>query len=238
VTLSEAMDMTVPGFMSPAAIDARLLAPFRRAVGGTVAAARGALAHGLGINLGGGFHHARPAAGGGFCVYNDVAAALHALRADGWRGRALIVDTDAHQGDGNHAFFADDPQVFSLSLHQGGIFPVPKLHGDADITFDGGADDGELLAALEAALAPALEDFRPDLVFHVAGSDVLGDDPLAGLAMSVEGLVRRDLLVTGAVRGRGIPLVHLLAGGYGPSSARAQARSVAALLEHAARGAP
>jgi len=227
--LSRALEVAVPSVFSAATIERRVLAAFRRAVGGTALAAQGALDHGLGINLGGGFHHARPGMGHGFCIYNDVAYAIHTLRAGGFRGRVLIVDTDAHQGDGNHAFFADDPDVFSFSMHQGSIFPHPKLRGDRDLELDAGTRDAAFLEALEAALGELLRE-PADLVFHVAGSDVLGDDPLAGLALTPDGLLQRDLMVTRAVRDRGTPLVHVLAGGYGPSSAQAQGRSVAAIL--------
>lgn len=232
-SLSRALEVAVPGFFGAGVIERRVLAAFRRAVGGTRLAAEAALEHGVGINLGGGFHHARPDMGHGFCIYNDVAYAVHSLREDGFAGRVLIVDTDAHQGDGSHAFFADDPEVFSFSMHQGDIFPVPKLHGDRDLPLRGGTDDATFLAALDEALSAILQAERFDLVFHVAGSDVLADDPLAGLAMTPEGLVQRDLLVTRKVRSQGIPLVHLLAGGYGPSSAEAQGRAVAAILRSA-----
>lgn len=232
--LSRALEVTVPGFFPARAIERRVLGPFRRQVGGTVLAARGALQHGVGINLGGGFHHARPAMGHGFCIYSDVAAALAALRAEGFQGSVLVVDTDAHQGDGTHAFFAADPTVFSLSLHQGDIFPEPKLQGDLDVPLPAGTGDEAFLAALQRALDAAPQ--APDLVVHVAGSDVLGDDPLAGLAMTPDGLARRDLLVLRWARQRGVPLLHLLAGGYGPSSATAQAASVAAMLREVAGG--
>ncbi len=226
--LGEALEVHVPSFLPRSAIERRVLGPFRRQVQGTVVAARAARMHGLGVNLGGGFHHARPAMGHGFCVYGDVAAAVAALRADGFAGRVLIVDTDAHQGDGNHAFFAEDSSVFSLSLHQEGIFPQPRLRGDVDVDLAAGTDDANYLEVLAWALARAPDDAA--FVFHVAGADVLADDPLAGLGLGPEGLVARDLAVLRWARARGLPVVHLLAGGYGPSAARAQALSVAALL--------
>lgn len=228
--LSRALEVPVPRFFSPGIIERRVLSAFRRAVGGTLVAAEGALSVGMGINLGGGFHHARPAEGHGFCVYNDVAYAISALRDRGFDDRILIVDTDAHQGDGNHAFFKDDPSVFSFSMHQGNIFPVPKLHGDRDTSLKAGTDNEGFLALLDGALVEILEGDRYGLVFHVAGSDVLSDDPLAGLALTAEGLVERDLMVTRHVRSREVPLVHLLAGGYGPSSADAQGDAIAAIL--------
>ncbi|MCB9743810.1 MAG: histone deacetylase, partial [Alphaproteobacteria bacterium] len=190
-----------------------------------------------GVNLGGGYHHARPGLGHGFCVYNDVAVALAALRAAGeLDGPVLIVDTDAHQGDGDHAFFAEDPDTFSLSLHQGSLFPEPKLVGDADVELRAGDGDAELLAALTRQLDRLLPQSGPPpepwaLVVHVAGADVLSDDPLANLSMSPEGLAARDRLVLERARAQGVPLLHLLAGGYGPSAAAAQAESVAGLLE-------
>ncbi len=229
--LSRALELTIPGFLGSQAVEARILAPFRRAVGGTVAAARAALQHGLGINLGGGFHHARPAMGHGFCVFNDVAVAIAVLRDEGFSGKVLIIDTDAHQGDGSHAFFRSDPSVFSFSMHQQDIFPVPKLRGDLDVGLPGGTDDAAFLEVLAEHLPALLDREAPALVIHVAGADVLRDDPLAGMALTPDGLVRRDQMVARAVRDREIPLVHLLAGGYGPSSALAQGRSVAALVQ-------
>ncbi len=228
--LSEVIEVPVPGIFGQASIEARILDPFRRASGGTIAMAQAALEHGVGINLGGGYHHARPEGGHGFCVYNDVAAALHTLRAEGFEGKVLIVDTDAHQGDGNHAAFADDPRVYTLSLQQKGIFPQPRVPGDRDVELPAGIDDRAYLARLGDALEKALETAQPALLVHVAGSDVLWDDPLTELGISVEGLVERDLLVFHAARGRGVPYLHLLAGGYGPSSAKAQGASVAAML--------
>lgn len=228
--LSRALEVQVPAFLGGRVLERRVLSAFRRAVGGTAEAAEAALAHGMGINIGGGFHHARPAMGHGFCIYNDTAYAIHVLRQGGLTGRILIIDTDAHQGDGSHAFFADDPDVFSFSMHQGDIFPHPKLRGDQDLALPAGTDDAAFLQALDQALTDIFAASSYAIVFHVAGSDVLADDPLAALAMTPDGLVERDLLVARHVRGQGTPLVHLLAGGYGPSSASAQARSVAALL--------
>jgi histone deacetylase 11 len=227
--LSRALEVEVPGVLRRA-IPRRVLEPFRTATGGTVAAARAALEHGVGINLGGGYHHARPALGHGFCIYNDVAVALHVLRAEGFAGRVLIVDTDAHQGDGNHAFFASDPSVYSFSMHQGDLFPEPKLAGDEDVELPGGMGDAEIVSRLEERLPELLDEIQPALVVHVAGADVLDDDPLTGLAMTADGLVLRDRLVLREARRHGVPLLHLLAGGYGPSAAGAQLRSVAGML--------
>jgi len=226
--LTRALEVPIPDVMGGGIAQRRVLAPFRRATGGTVEAAQVALKHGLAINLGGGFHHARPELGHGFCVYNDVALAVDTLRRGGFEAPILIIDTDAHQGDGNHAFFSDDSTVYSFSMHQGDIFPIPKLLGDRDIALSAGIDDETFLGILSHELEQL--PVKPGLVFHVAGSDVLNDDPLANMALTIDGLVQRDLMVAGWARQQNIPLVHLLAGGYGPSAAKAQGRSAAALL--------
>ena len=234
--LAEALEVGVPDVFPEGVMERRVRRPFRTSVAGTLVAARGAVKHGLGINLGGGFHHARPALGHGFCIYNDVAYAIHRLRDDGFAGHIVIVDTDAHQGDGNHAFFAHDPTVTSVSMHQGSAFPHPKLAGDHDLSLPDGAGDGLFLATLEGCLARVVDELQPELIIHVAGADVLSDDPLTSLNMTVSGLVERDLMVQRSARRLGIPLLHVLAGGYGPSAATAQAQSVAAMLRAARSG--
>ena len=228
--LAPALEVALPSSLSAATLDRRVLLPFRRAAGGTLAAARHAAHGGLGINLGGGFHHARPALGHGFCVYNDVSVAVHLLRDEGFDGPILIVDTDAHQGDGDHAFFADDPSVYSFSMQQRGIFPFDKVAGDLDVALDAGTGDAEFNRILQEHLDRLVDEVRPALIAHVAGSDVLHDDPLASLGLTPEGLVERDLRVAAAAERAGAGLLHLLAGGYGPSSASAQGASVVALL--------
>ncbi len=232
--LSQVIEVPVPGIFGAKSIEARILAPFRRATGGTIAMARHALEHGVGINLGGGYHHARPDGGHGFCVYNDVAAAVLTLRDQGFEGRVLIIDTDAHQGDGNHAAFADDPSVYTLSFQQEKIFPQPRVPGDRDVELRSGTDDSAYLARLERELDAAFEADDIGLVIHVAGSDPLWNDPLASLGLTIDGLVKRDLMVMHAARDRSIPYLHLLAGGYGPSSAEGSAASIAAILREVA----
>jgi|GEM_PF-9489 len=228
--LAQALEAPVPGFLGEAAIGRRLLGPFAAAVGGTLLAAEHAAQGRLAINLGGGFHHARPDMGHGFCVYNDVAVAILALRAAGFSDNVLIVDTDAHQGDGSHAFFGDDPSVFSLSLHQDGIFPNPKLPGDLDVPLPGGSDDRTFLAALDRALSQVPADLQPGLVVHVSGSDVLQGDPLATLRITPQGMRSRDLAVARWTAEHRAGLLHVLAGGYGPRSAEAHQLSLTALL--------
>lgn len=228
--LSQALEVHLPDLLTTQAIERRVLAPFQAAVGGTLLAARAARDHGMGINLGGGYHHARPALGHGFCIYSDVALAVSTLRTEGLTGPVLIVDTDAHQGDGSHAFFANDPTVFSFSMHQGNIFPSPKLPGDRDLPLPAGTDDQRFLAALDQELQRLIDEVKPVLIIHVAGADVLSDDPLAGLSLTPDGMVARDTMVAKTALTNDISLLHLLAGGYGPSAATAQLRAVKELV--------
>lgn len=159
-----------------------------------------------------------------------MALAVRAVRAAGYTAPILVVDTDAHQGDGNHAAFAQDPSVTTLSLQQAGIFPQPGVPGDLDVALPGGTDDAAYLAALDGVLPRLLAETGAGLVFHVAGADVLSDDPLAGLGLSPEGLVQRDLLVQARTAEAGAGLVYVLGGGYGPSAAEAQGAAIAAMI--------
>ncbi len=153
VALGSALELALPAWVPSSVLRRRVLGPFRRQTQGTVEAARGALGTGLGINLGGGFHHARPGLAHGFCVYADVAVAVAVLREEGVSGHILIVDTDAHQGDGNHSAFAGDPTVTSVSLHQQGLFPQPGVPGDADLELPAGTSDAAYRAELQGVLA-------------------------------------------------------------------------------------
>ncbi len=179
-------------------------------VGGTVAAARVALQHGWCGCLAGGTHHAFRAEGSGFCIFNDIAVAVAVLRKDGQIRRAAIVDCDVHQGDGTAAIFRDDPDTLTISLHGRNNFPFRKQQSRIDIEFEDGTKDEEYLAALEAVL-PRVVDFRPDVVFFQSGVDTLRTDRLGKLALTHDGLARRDELVLGLP----FPLVVTLGGGYG-----------------------
>lgn len=183
------------------------------AAGGTLAATRDALERGLGLNLAGGTHHAYPDRAEGYCIFNDVAVAIANLRAGGWAGRALVVDLDAHQGNGTAVFFRDDPLVFTLSVHAQRNYPLKKEQSDLDVGLSDGASDSEYLQALEPALAQAFA-HRPDLVFFNAGVDVLQGDRFGRLALSLSGLAERERQVFERVGRANIPLVVVMGGGY------------------------
>ncbi len=186
----------------------------RCATAGTVLTATLALEHGIACNTAGGSHHARHAHGAGFCVFNDVAVAIRVLAADGAIRRAMVVDLDVHQGDGTAEIFAGSSSVFTLSMHARRNYPVRKVASSLDIALEDGAGDADYLDALGRALPPALQAFRPDIVFYNAGVDPHEEDRLGRLSLSDEGLEARDRYVIATVRRAGIPLAGVIGGGY------------------------
>jgi acetoin utilization deacetylase AcuC-like enzyme len=181
--------------------------------GGTLAATRDALDRGFGGTLAGGTHHAFRSEGSGFCVFNDVAIAIHSLRATGAAGRIAVIDLDVHQGDGTAHFFENDPNVFTLSLHGANNFPFRKQRSRVDVELADKTGDDAYLAALDAAL-PRVWEFEPEMVFYLSGVDALASDVLGRLALTQEGLKERDRRVIDAAYSRRIPLVITLGGGY------------------------
>jgi acetoin utilization deacetylase AcuC-like enzyme len=192
-------------------------------VGGTLAASRDAMLCGFGGNLAGGTHHAFRGEGSGFCVFNDLAVAILALRNDGLAARAAVIDLDVHQGDGTAAIFENDPSVLTLSMHGENNFPFRKQRSRIDIALADGTGDAEYLNRLQDVL-PKVTAFRPDVIFYQSGVDGLAGDRLGRLALTMEGLQQRDRLVLEA--SRGIPLVITLGGGYAePIERTAQAHA-------------
>jgi acetoin utilization deacetylase AcuC-like enzyme len=182
--------------------------------GGSILAARESLRRGVGINLGGGFHHAFPEHGEGFCVFHDVAIAIRALQHEGLIRRAAVIDLDVHQGNGSARIFQDDPSVFTFSMHDEDNYPPIKPPSDLDVGLDKGTGGAEYLAALEKHLPAILDRHRPDLVAYIAGADPYEQDQLGGLKLTREDLRRRDRVVFDAAAERKIPVASFLAGGY------------------------
>ena len=187
---------------------------FWLAAGGTILAARHALAGGIGYNVGGGFHHAFPGHGEGFCAIHDVAVAIRRLQREGAIQRAMVVDCDVHHGNGTAAIFAGDQSVFTLSIHQFNHYPSEKPPSSLDIHLADGVGDSEYLNRLGNGYRAALAMFKPQLVMYVAGADPYYDDQLGGLSLTFEGLVERDRLVIHTARAHEIPVAIVLAGGY------------------------
>ncbi len=171
-----------------------------------------------GLNVGGGFHHAYSYRGAGFCLYNDIAISITKVLGSGLIARALVVDTDVHQGNGTCHIFRDDARVYTLDIHQANNYP-PKEPASCNIGLADGCGDDDYLAALAPDLACAIELHQPDFIHYVAGGDPWMGDRLGGLALTKAGFRRRDELVIGSAERAGIPLVATLAGGYAEDTA-------------------
>lgn len=184
------------------------------AAGGSILTARRALEDGWAANIGGGFHHAYPDHGEGFCVIHDVAVAIRRLQFDRTIETAMVVDTDVHQGNGTAAIFGGDGTVFSLSIHQENNYPYPKPPSTMDVNLPDGTADEDYLSILEKHLHDAFREFAPQIVFYIGGADPYREDQLGGLALTMEGLARRDTLVFDYARRHKTPVAITLAGGY------------------------
>jgi acetoin utilization deacetylase AcuC-like enzyme len=187
---------------------------FWLAAGGSILAARLALRDGIGFNVGGGFHHAYPGHGEGFCAINDVAVAIRKLQQDKFIRSAMVVDADVHHGNGTAAILSGDADIFTLSIHQFDNYPEDKPPSTLDIHLEDGVTDEEYLARLRSGYVPALASFKPDLVVYVAGADPHWTDQLGGLRLTMEGLQRRDRLILDRALAAGVPVAVVLAGGY------------------------
>jgi len=184
------------------------------AVGGTIGAARWALANGIGANLAGGTHHAFADRGEGFCVLNDVAIAIRVLMREGFIRRATIVDCDVHQGNGTATIFAAEPAVFTFSMHGAKNYPLFKAHSSLDVELPDDTGDVVYLNTLAHSL-PLLFEHEPDIVFYLAGADPYKGDKLGRLAVSLAGLRERDEYVLKSCDEREVPVVTVMSGGYG-----------------------
>jgi acetoin utilization deacetylase AcuC-like enzyme len=235
LTTREELALEVP--FSPELVHA-----FWTHAGGSILAAELALRDGVAINLGGGFHHAFPEHGEGFCMINDVAIAVLRMLKDGKASQAMVLDCDVHQGNGTAVIFNPEaaatpptgswsapllqPQravsvretvpgdVFTISLHQENNYPAWKPASSLDVNLPDGTTDAEYLSWLDNALSSAFRQFEPDLIAYVAGADPYCQDQLGGLALTIEGLKQRDAMVFSAAKARGIPIFSVFAGGY------------------------
>ena len=196
--------------------------------GGTIQATRLALrTGGVAVHLGGGFHHAMPDAGLGFCVFNDVAVAIRRLRGRGFAEPVLVVDLDLHDGNGTRRVFADDPTVHTFSIHNDHWGDTEAV-ASTSIALGPGVGDARFLGTLREALPPVFEAVKPGLVVYLAGTDPAEDDPIGNWRLTARALFERDRFVTSLARpdGRPCPMVVVLAGGYGRHAWRYSARYV------------
>ncbi len=240
------VERLVHGTLSPQEIR-RMELPYSKALvqatllgcGGTLAAARQCLKQGIAVSIGGGFHHAHPDHGEGFCMLHDVAIALRRLLRDGAIRSAMVIDLDVHHGNGTATIFPpaliatdtvsneelgfgtltgsalpSSDGVFTLSLHQKKIYPAYKPPSSLDLHLNDGVEDENYLAALRRAVSLSMERFMPDIIAYIAGSDPYFDDKLGGLALTIEGMRRRDRYVFQTAKERGLPVFSVFAGGY------------------------
>ena len=198
--------------------------------GGTWLAAKLALAHGFAANTAGGSHHALADTGAGYCVFNDLALAAVRLVEEATVERVLVVDVDVHQGDGTAALCAGRPGIATYSIHAAKNFPARKARSTLDVALADGVGDDEYIDTLERTLTPLLDDVRPALILYQAGVDPFAGDQLGRLALTDEGLARRERLVAGLAIARGVSLASTVGGGYGPDKPAIARRHVAAIL--------
>ena len=204
------------GHVSP--WDSYVLEYFRIVTGGTVLAAAKALhSGGIVFNLGGGFHHARPEKGAGFCLINDIAIAIQKMRKKGRAQKYVIIDLDYHQGDGNLIYFTDDEDVYTFSIHASSWESTEKQHN-----FDGLVQSNcswdEYKTVLEENLQNLCKQFKPDLVFYIAGSDPYEKDTLCDMNLTRGEMFERNMYILSKIKNLQIPLVITAGGGYGPDS--------------------
>lgn len=198
--------------------------------GGTYLAARLALRHGFAANTAGGSHHALHDTGAGYCVFNDLAVAAIRLVGEGVVARLLVVDVDVHQGDGTAALTAGQQEIATYSIHAEKNFPARKARSTLDVPLPDGLGDAAYLSTLEGTLVPLLDEVRPQLALYQAGVDPFAEDRLGRLSLTLDGLQRRERLVAGLMRARGIPLASTVGGGYGEDAMLIAQRHVDAIL--------
>ncbi|NWY67880.1 HDA11 deacetylase, partial [Erithacus rubecula] len=217
-------------FLPNFVVQRKVLKPLRTQTGGTIMAGKLAVDRGWAINVGGGFHHCSSDKGGGFCAYADITLAIKFLfeRVQGV-SRATIIDLDAHQGNGHERDFMDDPRVYIMDAYNRYIYPgdgFAKRAIKRKVELEWGTEDAEYLQKVHTHVEGALNEFKPDILVYNAGTDVLDGDPLGGLAISPQGIVKRDEVVFRAARSRGVPVLMVTSGGYQKRTARIIADSI------------
>lgn len=183
-------------------------------VEGSYLASRYAIEDGLGMHIGGGFHHAFPDHGEGFCVFNDMAIAIRKLQKEKLIRKALVIDCDLHQGNGTAFIFRGDSSVFTFSVHQENNYPFHKPPSSMDIGLEDGTGDERYLKFLRHHIPVILKNFKPDFIMYQAGADPYEKDQLGGLKLTQEGLKERDRIVFSLAQENRIPVAVTLGGGY------------------------
>lgn len=241
-----ALELPLLAFVPARLLDSRVLLPMRWATRGTILAARTAISAGgwgFAVNLSGGYHHAKPENGEGFCIYSDIGLAIHDLRARGQLSEndtVAYIDLDAHQGNGVCYVFKGDPRVFIFDVYNGYIYPgrdpIAQSRIDHNLPVSSAFQEADYLSLLERELPSFMDSSTSPnevrLAIYNAGTDVYQRDALGGLNLSEQGILRRDTFVINEMKRRQIPTVMLLSGGYSRESYRLVANTVRYCLEH------
>ena len=211
-------------------IDKKVLLPMRYGVAGTIQAARYAMEGHHCWNLSGGYHHASKAKSEGFCIYNDIGMAIESLRENSILtkdDKILIIDIDAHHGNGNAYVFENDTSVTLFDIYNDDIYPnspYTKERVDINVPLRHGTSGVEYLNSLKSGLDQINGNYK--LAFVVAGTDVIKEDPLGGLNLSIEDCANRDALVAKKLSDLKVPFVFTGGGGYSLKSAQAIIESI------------
>lgn len=223
----------IPNFL----LRKKILEPMKYATAGTVLAAQLAMKHGLAINLSGGYHHAKANCGEGFCFFADIPLAIHKLWKDQPELKVLIIDLDAHQGNGNSTILRKDPRVAFVDAY--GKYNYPTFHDyltqfdvQYRIPLEWKTEDAEYLEKVKIAIDQAIADHKPQLIMYNAGTDILIGDPLGGMSITAQGIIVRDQLVIESAVKNNIPVVMTLSGGYTKQSADVISKSLENVIKN------
>jgi len=206
-----------------------LLMPMKYATGGTILGVKLALEYGWTINLGGGYHHAKKNKGEGFSYISDIAIAIEKLWQDDSTSKVMVIDLDAHQGNGVETIFEKDPRVYVFDIYNVDIYPrdlTAKMYIDKNLPVQTGIRDKAYLDLLVGNIHNSIDEFQPDLIIYNAGTDIYFQDPLGAMDISEQGIIKRDEIVFKAAISKNIPILMLLSGGYTKESARIIGESI------------
>ena len=181
---------------------------------GTIECTKYSIEHGISMNIAGGTHHAFYDRGEAFCMLNDQAIAANYLIKKKLAKRIMIIDLDVHQGNGTASIFKSNPEVFTISFHGKKNYPFRKEKSDVDIEFEDNTDDELYLKKLKKHIPTLIENFKPDFVFYLSGVDVLNNDKLGRLALSIDGCKERDKFILELCKANSIPTQVSMGGGY------------------------
>jgi histone deacetylase 11 len=233
--IAEIAELGVLSAIPAAVLQENVLKPMKYAAGGTVLGVDLALQYGWAVNLSGGYHHAKADSGSGFCFFADIPLAVALAREARAGLRVLIVDLDAHQGNGCESFFKDSSGIFIFDVYNRDIFPADAeaaQYIDFAYPVRSGTADAEYLELLRTELPEAIKIAQPDLIIYNAGTDIYENDPLGAMRITEEGIRKRDEIVCACAFEHKIPILMLLSGGYAPQSAGIISRSLENLFQH------